>query len=95
MTLQDALRRVAEPLGEAISLTGTTGAKVPAPGTSSGPDRGPRPDCRVLGSEPDRSLARWLIRRLAVETGAVPASIHDLYMARGRARSGTISPSRR
>jgi fructose/tagatose bisphosphate aldolase len=40
----------------------------------------------VLGAEPDRGLARWLIRRLAIETGAVPASIHDLYVARGQGK---------
>jgi fructose/tagatose bisphosphate aldolase len=85
MNLQEALRRVAEPLGDAIRLTDTTGAKVQ------------RPDLlreriedvvrtAVLGSEPDRSLARWLIRHLAVEAGAVPASIHTLYMARGKGK---------
>jgi fructose/tagatose bisphosphate aldolase len=38
----------------------------------------------VLGDEPDRSTARWLIRECALEAGIIPASIHDLYLARGR-----------
>lgn len=31
-----------------------------------------------------RDAARWLIRAAAVRLGAIPASIHDLYMAAGR-----------
>jgi len=38
----------------------------------------------VLGEDPDRSIARWLIREIALEAGIYPASIHDLYLARGR-----------
>jgi len=38
----------------------------------------------VLGTDSDRGPAQWLIRACAQQMGAVPASIHDLYMARGR-----------
>ncbi|HEY71322.1 MAG TPA: aldolase [Anaerolineae bacterium] len=38
----------------------------------------------VLGSETNRGLAQWLIRACAQEMGIIPASIHDLYFARGR-----------
>ncbi|MGD8815191.1 MAG: class II fructose-bisphosphate aldolase, partial [Anaerolineales bacterium] len=38
----------------------------------------------VLGSETDRGLAQWLIRACAQQMGIIPASIHELYMARGR-----------
>jgi fructose/tagatose bisphosphate aldolase len=38
----------------------------------------------VLGEEPDRSIACWLVRECALETGIVPSSIHDFYLARGR-----------
>jgi len=38
----------------------------------------------VLAKEPDRSIARWLIRECALEAGIIPASIHDFYLARGR-----------
>lgn len=34
--------------------------------------------------EESRLLARYLVRAIAVEAGAYPSSIHDLYMARGR-----------
>ncbi len=44
----------------------------------------------ALGSEPEQAWARYLTRLIALELGAVPASIHDLYMARGR---GEVPPT--
>jgi len=38
----------------------------------------------VLDDEPERSIARWLIRECALEMGIHLASIHGLYTARGR-----------
>jgi fructose/tagatose bisphosphate aldolase len=38
----------------------------------------------VLGEEPDRSIACWLVRECALELGIIPSSIHDFYLARGR-----------
>ncbi len=38
----------------------------------------------VFGTEPERESARWLLWELGQLTGARPASIHELYMARGR-----------
>jgi fructose/tagatose bisphosphate aldolase len=38
----------------------------------------------VFGSTDEREAARWLLWELAQSTGARPASINDLYMARGR-----------
>src|SRR3972149_3988607 len=38
----------------------------------------------ALPAEPEHSAAQWLIRSIALELGILPASIHDLYMARGR-----------
>ena len=42
----------------------------------------------VFGSGPDREAARWLLWELSQATGARPASIHDLYLARGRGECG-------
>src|SRR2546425_8795607 len=43
----------------------------------------------VFGAaEPERDSARWLIWELAQEVGCRPASIHELYMARGRGECG-------
>ncbi|MEX1143408.1 MAG: class II fructose-bisphosphate aldolase [Anaerolineales bacterium] len=38
----------------------------------------------ALGGEREQAWARYLTRLIALELGAVPASIHDLYLARGR-----------
>ncbi|MEZ4413589.1 MAG: class II fructose-bisphosphate aldolase [Gemmatimonadales bacterium] len=50
--------------------------------------RGPATDAlvrqAVFGDEPEREAARWLLWELGQATGARPASIHDLYLARGR-----------
>jgi fructose/tagatose bisphosphate aldolase len=82
VTQPTALQRVAEPLADAIDFR-------------DGRPRITRPAAlrdrieviarlAVFGREPDRGVARWLIRVLAVEAGAIPASIHTLYLARGR-----------
>ncbi|NOZ28500.1 MAG: aldolase [Chloroflexi bacterium] len=42
----------------------------------------------VFGTEEVREFARWLIWELGQELGAQPASIHELYMARGRGECG-------
>ena len=42
----------------------------------------------VFGEPAEREAARWLIWELAQVTGARPASIHDLYLARGRGECG-------
>lgn len=43
----------------------------------------------ALGNGAEQSWARYLTRLIALELDAVPASIHDLYMARGR---GEVPP---
>jgi fructose/tagatose bisphosphate aldolase len=42
----------------------------------------------VFGTGDDREAARWLIWELGQATGARPASINDLYLARGRGECG-------
>ena len=42
----------------------------------------------VFGDVPDRELARWLIWQIGQAVGVRAASIHDLYMARGRGEVG-------
>jgi fructose/tagatose bisphosphate aldolase len=41
----------------------------------------------VFGEPREKSLAQWLIRVLALELGAIPASIHDFYIARGAGKT--------
>jgi fructose/tagatose bisphosphate aldolase len=42
----------------------------------------------VFGSTEEREAARWLLWELGQVTGARPASINDLYLARGRGECG-------
>jgi fructose/tagatose bisphosphate aldolase len=42
----------------------------------------------VFGEAEDREAARWLLWELGQVTGARPASINDLYLARGRGECG-------
>src|SRR5215208_736548 len=42
----------------------------------------------VFGSAGERDAARWLLWELGQVTGARPASINDLYLARGRGECG-------
>lgn len=38
----------------------------------------------VFGDGADRGIARWLVWEIAQELGIRPASIHELYLAKGR-----------
>jgi fructose/tagatose bisphosphate aldolase len=83
----EALKRVARPLGDAIAFDPSDGLKV----TVQRPQELRSRIETVVRSaaferEPDRGLARWLVRHLALECGAIPASIHDLYLARGQGK---------
>jgi len=42
----------------------------------------------VFGDDDSRDNARWLIWEIAQQAGAIPSSIHDLYLARGRGETG-------
>src|SRR6476646_1190931 len=42
----------------------------------------------VFGDREEREAARWLLWELGQSTGARPASINDLYLARGRGECG-------
>ncbi len=46
----------------------------------------------AFGSPDERSQARWLIWETALALGIVPASINDLYMARGKGSVRSRSP---
>ncbi len=80
---QLTLQRVAEVLGESIEL-------LPGPEIRIRDARGVRHGMEAListaaiGPEPDRWIAQWMIRECALALGVIPASIHDLYAARGK-----------
>ena len=86
MAIIDELLRIAKPLGESVRVK-----------------EGPQVSVReadqvrknieavvrtaVLGGPREKPLAQWFVRALALEMGAIPASIHDFYLARGAGKT--------
>ena len=54
------------------------------PGALAGPAMDRLVQAAVFGEQDERDHARWLIWEIGQEVGVRAASIHDLYMARGR-----------
>jgi fructose/tagatose bisphosphate aldolase len=83
MATMDELIRVAKPLGESIHIGEGPQISIRNPkGLSDNIEAVVR--TAVFGENRSKGLAQWLIRKLAVESGAFPASIHHFYRARGR-----------
>ncbi len=85
---------------QALALFGGAVTQVPGGVRITDPAalRGPATDRlvrqAVLGGEAEREAARWLLWELGQGTGARPASINDLYLARGRGEcSGFTVPA--
>ncbi|MCJ7511448.1 MAG: class II fructose-bisphosphate aldolase [Anaerolineales bacterium] len=82
----ETLRRVAETLGDAITIEPGPTVTVRQPEVLRQRIAGlVRIAC--LGAQPEKGLACWLVRELAVESGALPASIDSLYLARGAGKT--------
>ncbi len=82
----NTLRRVAEPLGEAIAIEPGPKVMIRQPDLlRQRLEALVRTAC--LSPQPEKGLACWLVRELAAEAGALPASIHELYLARGAGRT--------
>src|SRR5687768_16755245 len=86
--MNDAVQKAVRLLDNAVQYDGET-VKVTRPAAlqTEAMDRLVR--LAVFGKTDDeREAARWLIWELGQEVGCRPASIHDLYMARGRGDCG-------
>ncbi len=85
--MTDHTRKAADLFGGAVTLVpGGVKLNDPAALRSSATDR--LVYQAVFGGEADREAARWLLWELGQVTGARPASINELYMARGRGECG-------
>jgi len=82
----DTLRKVAQPLGDSVSIE--AGPKISIRNAAALRQRieGLARQA-ALAAEPERSLSQWLVRAVAVAAGALPASIHSLYVARGSGKT--------
>ncbi|HEY3011687.1 MAG TPA: class II fructose-bisphosphate aldolase [Gemmatimonadales bacterium] len=85
--MADAIQRAVEVYEGAVTLVpGGIQVRDQAKLRSSATDRLAR--LAVFGNSEEREAARWLIWELGQATGARPASINDLYLARGRGECG-------
>src|SRR6266571_4228753 len=48
----------------------------------------------VFGNEDARTQARWMLWEIGQRAGVRPASIHELYLARGSTRDGRLPVGR-
>ncbi len=86
MATLGTLLQVAEPLGSSVTINPGPNVIIRDPDALRPRIEGVvRTAC--LGTQPEKGLACWLIRELAVEYGALPASIHTLYLARGAGKT--------
>jgi fructose/tagatose bisphosphate aldolase len=85
--MADATQRVLDLYGGAVTqVPGGVKLRDPAKLRSAATDR--LAWLAVFGTGSEREAARWLLWELGQSTGARPASINDLYLARGRGECG-------
>ena len=85
--MADAIQRVVDLYGGAVSQA-PGGVKVRDPSKLRSVATDQLAWQAVFGSAGEREAARWLLWELGQVTGARPASINDLYLARGRGECG-------
>jgi fructose-bisphosphate aldolase class II len=85
--MADAIQRVVDLYGGAVSQV-PGGVKVRDPSKLRSVATDQLAWQAVFGSAGEREAARWLLWELGQVTGARPASINDLYLARGRGECG-------
>jgi len=88
MTSENALKKVISLLGDSIEYD-DHGLMVVDEGQVRA-NIGALAHASALGAEDEQAWARYLTRLIALDLGAIPASIYDLYMARGR---GEVPPN--
>jgi fructose/tagatose bisphosphate aldolase len=81
------MRKAADLFGGAVKIV-TGGVRLSDPAALRTPATDRLVCQAVFGGEADREAARWLLWELGQVTGARPASINELYMARGRGECG-------
>jgi len=84
--MQEIVNKLVRPFGGAVTVSADGAIAVPkaAALADSGTDQ--LADAAVFGDAAWRDAARWLLWELGQVVGVRPASIHDLYMARGQGK---------
>ncbi|HVO35468.1 MAG TPA: class II fructose-bisphosphate aldolase [Gemmatimonadales bacterium] len=84
--MQDIVNKLVRPFGGAVTVGADGAIAVPKPATLASPATDQLADAAVFGGPAWRDAARWLLWELGQLVGVRPASIHDLYMARGQGK---------
>jgi fructose-bisphosphate aldolase class II len=82
--MQDSVWKVVEPFKGGVTVGVGGGVAVPNPAALAGPAMDRLAWSAVFGDATKREAARWLLWEIGQVAGVQPASIHDLYMARGK-----------
>jgi fructose-bisphosphate aldolase class II len=82
--MQDTCHKLLAPFAGAVTIGADGVVAVPKPAALAGAATDRLAWNAVFGDEATREAARWLLWEIGQGVGIRPASIHELYMARGR-----------
>ena len=82
--MQDVLHNLHEPFAGGVTVDAKGLVEVPRPAVLHSSAMDVLVRAAVFGSTETKDVARWLLWELGQVAGVRPASIHDLYVARGR-----------
>ena len=84
--MQEIVNKLVRPFGGAVTVSADGAVAVPKPAALADKATDQLADAAVFGDAAWRDAARWLLWELGQVVGVRPASIHDLYMARGQGK---------
>ncbi len=84
--MQDIAHKLLEPFAGAVTLGASGRVEVPRPNAVAGPGTDKLAWAAVFGGDAEREAARWLLWEIGQVVGVGAASIHALYLARGRGK---------
>ena len=82
--MQDIVHKLVAPFKGAVTIGADGAVAVPKPNALLGPATDQLARSAVFADAATKEAARWLLWEIGQAVGVRPASIHDLYMARGR-----------
>ncbi len=82
--MDETVTKLLAPFAGAVTLDARGRVAVPTPAALAGPATDALAWSAVFGEGAAREVARWLLWEIGQTVGVQPASIHDLYAARGR-----------
>lgn len=86
--MQDIIHKLVEPFQGGVAVSGDGKVTVPKPKALEGDAMDRLVRAAVFGDDATKDVARWLLWEIGQDVGVKLASIHDLYMARGKGQVG-------